>query len=1062
MRGMRCPACGEDNPERAKFCLNCGAPLDAAQQQGGETRKVVTIVFADMAGSTAIGERLDPEALRRVQARYFDDMTAVLERHGGTVEKYIGDAVMAVFGIPRLHEDDALRAVRSATEMQTAIERSNEELQRDYGVRIAIRIGVNTGEVVSSEQHGDQRLVTGDTVNVAARLEQAAGAGEVLLGETTYRLVRDAVQVQPIEPLDLKGKTDRVPAFRLLEVLADVAGHVRHLDSPMVGRSRELELFHRALERTHDDRTSHLFTLLGPAGVGKSRLVREFLDHVGDATVLQGRCLSYGEGITYYALNEIVRSAASIAEADDDTTALRKLSGLLADAEDGDRIARLVGGLFAWAEPSTADDAAWGVRKLFEHLARERPLVVVMDDVHWAEPLFQDMIEYLADWTRDAEVLLVCVARPELLEIRAGWGGGKMNATSILLEPLAGDEATTLLDNLLGDAALPGAARERILAAAEGNPLFVEEMIGMLIDDGLLRFEDGSWRSVDDLADLTVPPTIQLLLAARLDRLDAEERAVIERGAVEGKVFHTGAVTSLSAEGQRTSVRPRLLALARKELIRPDRAEFVGEDAFRFRHLLIRDAAYQAMPKEQRAELHEGFARWLTSATGDKVDDYQEILGHHLEQAFRYRSELGPLDDRARGLSDEAAASLRRSAEHTLERNDLNGAIRFLERAIEVASGEELALALVELGELREQMGDYHASIESLDRFAAMPEAAALPGPALRARVFSMVSVGMTSPEVGVEASERKARELLKEAEALGDPGAIRAATLVTATMAFYRGHCAEAREISARLLPEIGSMNPVYRSLVTQTIGTDAYFGSVPVHEAFSLVDQIREILGEGPLSQIRGDGILAGLTAMSGDTDGFFELKRNVDRGWEELGNPGNWRVMGQTFAECAWILGKYDEAEAMMREVKTYLDDAGEIGNNSTVTGVLATFLVEAGRFDEAAELVEQARAMTVADDFGATVPIRWADAMLASARGDHGAAIAAIDEAVATVRTTDYLNFTADTLRVRGQVQWSAGRIDEASASFDEAARLWEHKENVASPRRMQAWRDEHGA
>jgi tetratricopeptide (TPR) repeat protein len=847
----------------------------------------------------------------------------------------------------------------------------------------------------------------------------------------------------------------------LLGVLADVAGHVRHLDSPMVGRTKELEIFRRALERTRDERTSYLFTLLGPAGVGKSRLVREFLGDVGDATVLQGRCLSYGEGITYYALNEIVRDAASIAEADDDATASRKLSALLADAEDGDRIARLVGGLFAWAEPSTADDAAWGVRKLFEHLARERPLVVVIDDVHWAEPLFQDLIEYLADWTRDAEVLLVCVARPELLEIRPAWGGGKMNATSILLEPLAGDEATALLDNLLGDAELPGAARDRILAAAEGNPLFVEEMIGMLIDDGLLRFEDGSWRSVDDLADLTVPPTIQLLLAARLDRLDAEERAVIERGAVEGKVFHTGAVTSLSPEGQRTSVRPRLLALARKELIRPDRAEFAGEDAFRFRHLLIRDAAYHAMSKEQRAELHEGFARWLTTAAGDKVDDYQEILGHHLEQAFRYRSELGPADDRTRALAEEAATALRRSADHTLERNDLNGAVRFLERAVEVANGEQLALALVELGELRGHLGDHHGAVELLERFAAMPEAAALLGPALRARVFSLLSRGMTSPEIGVETGERRARELLAEAETLGDPGAIRAATLVTATMVFFSGQCAEARTIASRLLPEIGSMNPVYRELVTQTFGTDAYFGSVPVHEGFALIDRIREILGDGPLSQIRGDGILAGLTAMSGDTEAFFALKRHVDRGWEELGNPGNWRVMGQSFAECAWILGKQDEAEVWMREVKAYLDGVGEKGNNSTVTGVLATFLAEAGRFDESAELLEEARAMTAPDDFGATVPIGWVNAMLASARGDHDAAVAAIDEALATVRTTDYLNFTADTLRVRGQVLWAAGRTEEADASLDEAAALWEHKENVASLRRMQAWRDAHG-
>jgi class 3 adenylate cyclase/tetratricopeptide (TPR) repeat protein len=1018
-------------------------------------------VFADMAGSTAIGERLDPEALRRVQARYFDDMTAVLERHGGTVEKYIGDAVMAVFGIPRLHEDDPLRAVRAATEMQTAIGGLNEELQRDYAVQIAIRIGVNTGEVVSSEQNADQRLVTGDTVNVAARLEQAAGTGEILLGDPTYRLVRDAVQVEAVEPLELKGKSERVPAFRLQAVLADVAGHVRHLDSPMVGRIKELELLRRALERTHDDRTSHLFTLLGPAGVGKSRLVREFLGGVGDATVLQGRCLSYGEGITYYSMNEIVRDAAGIAEADDDATAFDKLSALLDGAEDGGRIARLVGGVFGWADTSTADDAAWGLRKLFEHLAHGRPLVVVIDDIHWAEPLFLDLIEYLADWTRDAEVLLVCVARPELLEIRPGWGGGKMNATSILLEPLAGDDATTLLDNLLGGSDLPGAARERILAAAEGNPLFVEEMIGMLIDDGLLRFEEGSWRSVDDLADLTVPPTIQLLLAARLDRLDAEERAVIERGSVEGKVFHTGAVKSLSPEGQRMSVRPRLLALARKELIRPDRAEFAGEDAFRFRHLLIRDAAYHAMPKEQRAELHEGFARWLTEAAGDKVDDHQEILGHHLEQAFRYRSQLGPLDDRARGLADEAAKALRRSAAHALDRSDQDGSRRFLERAIDFAQGEQLALALVELGELDEQLGDYRTAIEVLDRFFALPESASMPGPRIRAQAFALISHGMIDPGIELETSERNARALLAEAEDLGDAEAIRSTVLLTALLAFFRGHCAESRAIASRLLPEAGGMNQLYRGLVVQSLMTDAYFGAVPVSTGLGFVEQMREIVGDGLLGTIRADTMLAGLVAMSGDEETFLALVDRVERSWEELGNPMNRGLQSQGFAECARILGRTEEAEAWLRELKAMLDERGESGNNSTITALLATFLAEDGRFDEASVVVEQARAMTAADDFGATVPVGWADALLASAGGDHDRALAAIDEALATVRTTDYLNFAADTLRTRGWVLVATGRNEEASRSLDEAAGLWTHKENVASLRRMQAWRNERG-
>jgi class 3 adenylate cyclase/tetratricopeptide (TPR) repeat protein len=1056
---MRCPACGEENPERAKFCLNCATPLTAAEPTG-ESRKVVTIVFADMAGSTAIGERLDPEALRRLQARYFDGMTAVLERHGGTVEKYIGDAVMAVFGIPQLHEDDPLRAVRAAIEMQHAIGALNVDLERDYGVRIAIRIGVHTGEVVSSDQHADQRLVTGDTVNVAARLEQAAGAGEVLLGGSTYRLVRDAVEVQEVEPLELKGKSERVAAYRLVRVAADTAGHVRHLDSPLVGRTKELELFRRALERTHDERTSHLFTLLGPAGVGKSRVVREFLSTVDGAAVLRGRCLSYGEGITYYAIGEIVRQAAAIPETDDDDASLAKLTALLSDAEEGARVARLVGGLFGWAEPSTPDDAAWGLRRLLEHLAHDRTLVVVLDDIHWAEPLLLDLIEYLADWTRDAELLLVCIARPELLELRPGWGGGKMNATSILLEPLAGDEASTLLDNLLGDADIPPQARERILAAAEGNPLFVEEMVGMLIDDGLLRYEDGAWRAIDDLAALTVPPTIQLLLAARLDRLDAEERAVIERGAVEGKVFHTGAVMSLVPEGQRTSVRPRLLALARKELIRPDRAEFAGDDAFRFRHLLIRDAAYQAMPKEQRADLHEAFARWLTGVAADRLDDYREILGHHFEQAYRYRTEIGPPDDRTDALAEAAADALLRSAERALNRSDVNGSIHMLERTVEIATGERRAQALVELGERLEHTGAYRRCIEVLDALLASPDAEANPALAVRARVFSLMAHGMTDPEVGVQEGDRRARVLLAEAEATGDEMAIRAGVLACASMAFFRGRCGEAREIAARLLPDAGRMNPMYRSLVVASLGLDVYFGTVPVSEGSGIIDRMRAIHGDGVSGNLRCDALEGSLAAMAGDRDTFLRTWERVDRGWEELGDPTGGLLMGQSLAESAWCLGDDARAVSTLRWMKADLDARGETGNNSTVTAILATYLAEAGEIEEARVLAAASRTITSPDDFGATVPLAWAESLIASADGDHAAAIETIDEALATVRLTDYLNFTADTVRIRGQVLWAAGRRDEADAAFAEATAMWEHKENVASIRRMQAWREEH--
>jgi len=1052
-----CPSCGEENSERARFCQACAKPLPETTEAASEVRKVVTIVFADMAGSTAIGERLDPEALRRVQGRYFDAMTAVLEGHGGTVEKYIGDAVMAVFGIPLLHEDDAVRAVRAALGMQKALAALNVELERDHGVQVAVRIGVNTGEVVAGDPRAGQRLVTGDAVNLAARLEQAADAGHVLLGATTQRLVKDAVQVEEVAALDLRGKAAPVKAYRLLDVLTDTAGHVRHLDSPMVGRAKELDLLRRALERARGDRTSQLFTLLGAAGVGKSRLVREFLSSIDDATVLRGRCLSYGEGITYYPLREIMNRAAGISDGDDAGTAMARLTEALAGAEDGDRIARLVGGLLGWADPTSAEDGSYAVRKCFEHLARERPLIVVLDDIHWAEPLFLDLVEQLADWTRDAELLIVCVARPELLEIRPGWGGGKLNATSILLEPLAESDAGALLDNLIVDADLPPTARDRILAAAEGNPLFVEEMIGMLVDDGLLRLTDGAWRAVSDLADLTVPPTIQLLLAARLDRLEAEERAVIERGAVEGKVFHAGAVTSLSPERARAQVRPRLLALARKELIRPDRAEFAGEDAFRFRHLLIRDAAYQAMPKEQRAELHERFARWLTEAAGERMAEYQEILGFHLEQAYRCKAELGPIDDQTRALGREAGHALHASSVRAAERGDVMSAEHLLERAGEMLEGVERARANVDLASLLVGRNDMAPAIAILDRFLASPQAAEAPGLRIRASVYRLVAQSGTDPELSMEAARASFASCLAEAEALGDEEAITASLLRLAQFNFFLGQIRVQREMCERLIPHVDRMSMDERLLVVWGFNSDAYYGVQPIADGVGSVETIRQILGDGVVGRRRGDELLAFLSAMGDRAEEFDAALGRVDRAWAEVGNPeGRFWAQGQQRAESLWRLGRESEAIDWLRRGKGYLDALGETAYNSTTTAILATYLAESGELDEAASLVPEARAMAASDDFATHLSVGWAQALISSAREDHGAALAAIEECLRLILNTEYMNMTADTHRIRGRVLLAAGRRAEAEAAFDEALNLFERKGNVASARRLRTW------
>ncbi len=567
--------------------------------------------------------------------RYFEDLRVILERHGGTVEKFVGDAVMAVFGIPVSHEDDALRAVRAASEMRTAI--------AEHG--LDARIGINTGGVVVGGE--GETLVTGDAVNVAARLEQAAASGETLIGAETRLLVRDAVRTEAVEPLALKGKSEPVEAFRLLQVLDGAESLARHLETPLVGRERERQRLWRDYEDAVADRTCRLFTLLGPAGIGKSRLVADFLERVGDsADVLRGRCLSYGEGITYWPLVEI----------------------LIAIGVEPDSV-------IGTSPPETQ----LAFRRLLESRAAERPQVVVIDDLQWAEPVFVDLLEHVADMSRDAAIFLLCIARTELLDTRPGWGGGKLNATSLLLEPLGPEECSALMDELVADAPLAGDLRERITTASAGNPLYVEEMLAMVREHG----GDG---------EIVVPPTIHALLQARIDSLDGDVRMVMERGSVEGEVFHRGSVAVLSPDPLRPAVESHLATLVRKELIRSTSATFPDDEGFRFRHLLIRDAAYESLPKAIRAELHERFAEWLS---GHDLVESDEIVGYHLEQAHRYRAELDGSDAALEGLARRASACLAEAGRGALERGDFNAGRSLFGRATSLLpEHDEARLAL--------------------------------------------------------------------------------------------------------------------------------------------------------------------------------------------------------------------------------------------------------------------------------------------------------------------------------------------------------------------------------
>src|ERR687887_897538 len=846
-----CPACGEENPDRFRLCGFCGTPLaPAAPLQ--EVRKTVTIVFSDLKGSTNLGEALDSESLREVMNRYFAAMRQVLEDHGGRVEKYIGDAVMAVFGLPTLHEDDALRAVRAAHGMKRALETLNDELERRFGVRLANRTGVNTGEVVAGDPSAGQRLVVGDAVNVAARPGQAAPTMEVLLGELTYRLVRDAVEVEAVEPLELKGKSERVPAFRLVSVGAG-EGYTRRADSPLVGREAELATLRAAFDEAVATGECRLVSPLADAGVGKSRLVEAFTTSLdAEARIGRGRCLPYGKGITFWPLVELVRDAAGIGEDDPPEVARLKLAQLVPDDAVVERVSAAVGLSDA---QFPVEELFWGARKLVRALAREQPLVVVFDDVHWAEPTFLDLVEHLTDSIHDAPVLLVCPSRPDVVERREGWAEGP-RGRRLPLEPLSPAETERVVEHLLGSVEVAPEARARIVEASEGNPLFAEQLLAMLMDGGYLERENGVWRATRTLSELDVPPTIHALLAARLDRLEPEGRAVVEPASVVGLVFPKDAVAELAADGIRTGLDGHLATLERKQLVRPHADAQVS---YRFNHILIRDAAYQGLLKRTRATLHERFVEGAdrVNRDRDRAAEFEEILGYHLEQAYRYLSELGPLDDHGREVGRRAAERLASAGRRAFGRGDMTAAANLLERAaalLEPDDPERLTL-LPDLGEALVDTGDF-ARAEEVLRDA---EATGDERLAEEARLsLLLVRFFGADPESWAEEVERETARAIPIFEAAGDDRALAKAWRLLASVHGRACRFEEEAKAGRRAMEHArraGDRRQELRSAAAYAMST--VYGSTPVPVALAECERI--------LEEARGDRRAEGLVLGS-----------------------------------------------------------------------------------------------------------------------------------------------------------------------------------------------------
>ena len=996
-------------------------PVASAEREPAPTvRKVVTVLFADVAGSTRLASSVDPELLRAVMGRFFGAMRAVAERHGGTLEKFSGDEVMVVFGVPTLHEDDALRAVRAAAEMRDTLAELNRDLERDHGVRLEIRIGVNTGEVVAGDL-GEMPLVTGEAVNVGKRLQEAAAPGEVLLAPVTVSLTRGLVESEQFGTLELRGRPEPLATHRLIG-LADDPSVTREEPGRLVGRRRELRRLRAAYSRVRGKQRVTLALVVGEAGIGKTRLVRELVNGIDDARILVARCVSYGEGATYLPLVDVVRQA----------TRETSLDELLEDVAEADRVARVLRVLAGELdEPFAVGEVSWAVQRFVATLAKDKPVLLIVDDVHWGEPAFLDLVEQLVEHTHGVPLLVLALARPELIDRRPHWADHADGPAGVRLERLSDDDTKNLVESH-GGAHLEQPVLDRVVSTAEGNPLFAEQLFSLVRE-----------RGPDALGSL--PPTVEALIASRLDGLGRRERSAIERAAVVGRDFRAGELVALSPPDEAAIVTQTLAILAHAGFVRRRRVA-ATDDTFAFQHVLIRDAAYAAIPKARRAELHERLGDWLAEH-GDAPD---EIVGFHLESAYRNLAALGPVGRHGRQLAGEASECLGRAGMRAFKRSDLSATYGLLERAVALQPEHDRSRELlVELGLAKLLGGDSEAAElalrEALERAESADDLRMKARAEMELRALELHGHG--EPDQLLETATQAAElfGMLRDHRSLG-----RAWVHVGWVQGGYFCQNAEWEKASERALAEYRASGwPTTRCV--GELASALYYGPRRVDDARARMSALLdETVGRGGEANVYS--ALALLEGMGGNFDLARDLIARARAVYDELGSTLASLIVATQAGAIELLAGEPESAVRLYRESCNELERLGFHAHLSTEAALLADALCDLGADDEAEKWAEIARSRAGKGDLSAAFSWRSALAKIRARQGSLDEAERLAREAVRLVQSTDALNQQGNVLLALGEILQQAGRIDEASATVDAAVEAFERKGNVVTAAR----------